>query len=66
MNQMETLDPFDERIRKVWDEGKNEWWYAVVDVIEVLTETQIPSRYWNDMRKRAKKLFTLIAEVIIV
>ena len=33
-------------IRRVWHD--EEWWFALVDVIEVLTESPRPRKYWND------------------
>ena len=38
------------RIRKILHLG--EWWFSVVDVIEVLTESSIPKRYWTDLKKK--------------
>jgi hypothetical protein len=40
-------------IRRIWH--KDEWWFSVVDVIEVLTESSQPSRYWSDIKKRSEK-----------
>ncbi len=31
---------------------KNEWWFSVVDVIEALTGTERPRKYWNDLKKK--------------
>ena len=31
---------------------KNEWWFSVVDVIEVLTDSVQPSKYWTAMKAR--------------
>ncbi len=31
---------------------KNEWWFSVIDVIEVLTETERPRKYWSDLKKK--------------
>ena len=42
-------------IRRVWDDENQEWFFAVVDAIEVLTESERPSKYWSDLRKRVKK-----------
>ncbi|HNX82616.1 MAG TPA: Bro-N domain-containing protein [Candidatus Omnitrophota bacterium] len=33
---------------------KNEWWFSVIDVIEVLTGSQRPRKYWNDLKKKIK------------
>ena len=31
---------------------KNEWWFSVIDVIEALTGTERPRKYWNDLKKK--------------
>lgn len=30
----------------------NEWWFSVIDVIEILTESERPRKYWNDLKKK--------------
>ena len=30
----------------------NEWWFSIIDVVEVLTGSTIPRRYWSDLKKR--------------
>ena len=40
------------RIRRILDEETGEWWYAVVDVIEALTDSQKARDYWYRMKKR--------------
>ncbi len=42
-------------IRRVWDEESEQWYFAVVDVIEALTESTRPRKYWNDLKRRVKK-----------
>ena len=37
-------------IRKVIQEG--EWWFSVIDTIEVLTGSDRPRKYWNDLKKK--------------
>lgn len=39
-------------IRRVWDKESEQWYFAVVDVVGVLTETTDPSKYWFDMKRR--------------
>lgn len=34
---------------------KNEWWFSITDVIEVLTGTDRPRKYWNDLKKKLIK-----------
>ena len=41
-------------IRAAWDEEKEEWYFSVVDVIRVLTDSPNPQTYWRVMKKRLK------------
>ena len=34
---------------------KNEWWFSVVDIVAVLTDSNIPRRYWSDLKIKLKK-----------
>ena len=46
---------FDEKkVRTVWDEENEEWYFSIVDVVEVLTDTDRPRKYWNDLKKKLK------------
>ena len=48
------LIPFEgKEIRKVWHD--EQWYFSVVDVIEVLTDSPQPSAYWNKVKKQLKK-----------
>ncbi len=31
---------------------KNKWWFSVIDIVEALTGTERPRRYWNDLKKK--------------
>ncbi|MBU3964880.1 Bro-N domain-containing protein [Patescibacteria group bacterium] len=31
---------------------KNEWWFSIIDIIEALTDTERPRKYWNDLKKK--------------
>lgn len=42
------------RIRRIMDEETEAWWYAVVDVIEALTDSNKPRNYWYDLKRREK------------
>ena len=37
-------------IRKAMHESK--WWFSIIDIIEVLTDTERPRKYWNDLKKK--------------
>ncbi|MCL1894646.1 MAG: Bro-N domain-containing protein [Holophagaceae bacterium] len=46
---------FEERnVRTAWDEEKEKWWFAVVDVVAVLTESENPRHYWTVLKGRLK------------
>jgi hypothetical protein len=40
------------RIRTSWNETEEEWYFSVVDVIEVLTESPRPRKYWNALKTK--------------
>jgi DNA-damage-inducible protein D len=51
MEQNNKIALFQEKqIRRVWH--KEEWWFSIIDVIEVLTENTRPRKYWNDLKKK--------------
>lgn len=39
-------------IRSVWDSEKGDYYFSVVDVISVLTDSNIPKRYWSDLKNK--------------
>ena len=39
-------------IRSIWDSEKEDYYFSVVDVIAVLTESNVPKRYWTDLKKK--------------
>ena len=42
-------------IRSVWDREKEEWFFSVIDIIEILTESANPQAYWRKLKQRLKK-----------
>ena len=56
MSMTEIVKVFGERkIRSVWDDVAEEWYFSVVDVIAVLTESTDPRNYWKVLKNRLKK-----------
>ncbi len=56
MTQTNEIKLFDEKlVRTVWDDEQEKWYFSIVDVIEVLTDTDRPRRYWNDLKKKLQK-----------
>ena len=39
-------------IRSIWDSEKEDYYFSVVDVIEILTDSNIPKRYWTDLKRK--------------
>lgn len=46
----------DKQVRTVWDDKKEEWYFSVVDVVEILTESKDPKQYIKKMRSRDDQL----------
>ena len=57
MSQKEQIQLFEEKkVRTVWDDEKEEWFFSVVDVVEVLTDSADPKQYIKKMRARDPEL----------
>ncbi|MDR1321835.1 MAG: Bro-N domain-containing protein [Gracilibacteraceae bacterium] len=66
MNENNKIQLFeDKRIRCVWDAEKEEWYFSVVDVVEVLTGTDNPRRYWSDLKRKLKAEGSELYEKIV-
>lgn len=53
MSQQEAIKLFDsKRIRTVWDDEQEKYYFSVVDIIEVLTDSTTPRRYWSDLKRK--------------
>jgi len=42
-------------IRVLWNEDEEKWYFSIVDVVEVLTESPRPRKYWNDLKKKLEE-----------
>ena len=52
-NSQNNLKLFEnKKIRYVWNAEEEEWYFSVIDVVEVLTESDRPRKYWNDLKKK--------------
>jgi hypothetical protein len=55
MSDINAIKPFEgKRIRTAWDEGKQEWFFAIVDVVAALTGSVDPSAYWRKLKERLR------------
>ena len=55
MTKLNQLQVFNEKkVRTVWDSDTEEWYFSVIDVVEILTESPDPSAYWKKLKQRLK------------
>lgn len=56
MGQNDKIQLFeDKRIRTAWDKAKEEWFFSIVDVIAVLTDSKDPAAYWRKLKQRMRE-----------
>lgn len=51
----EELEFFDGAIRKVWHIQEEEWYFSIIDVCEILAESENPKNYWNMLKSRLRQ-----------
>lgn len=53
MTKKEAIKIFEEKkVRTVWDDETEEWYFSIVDVVGVLTDNENPRRYWSDLKQK--------------
>ena len=56
MTQKQSIQLFEERnVRTIWDDVQEKWYFSVVDVIAILTDSSTPRNYWKVLKNRLKK-----------
>jgi len=56
----------DQRVRVQWDDEQEKWYFSIVDIIESLTVSNSPRRYWSDLkRKLTKEGYSQMYEIIV-
>lgn len=56
MTQKQAIQLFEERkVRTVWDEEQEKWYFSIVDVVAVLTESKDSTAYWRKLKQRLKE-----------
>jgi hypothetical protein len=65
MTKLDAIQVFEDRkVRTVWDDEQEKWFFSVIDVIEVLTGTDRPRKYWSDLKARLRKEGSELSEKI--
>jgi hypothetical protein len=52
------------QIRSIWDDEDEKWYFSVIDVIEVLTGSERPRKYWSDLKSKLNKEGSELSEKI--
>lgn len=61
MTKQSSLQIFEEKkVRTVWDDKEGKWYFSVLDVVEVLTDSANPTDYFKKMRKREPELAAFV------
>ncbi len=56
MSKENTIRLFqDQKVRVFWDKDHEKWYFSIVDVVHVLTESTTPRRYWSDLKIKLKE-----------
>jgi hypothetical protein len=63
---MESIKLFEQKkVRTHYNTEKEIWYFSVIDVIEILTDSSIPKRYWSDLKKKLTKEGSQLYEKIV-
>ena len=54
----------DKKVRTHWDAEQEKWYLSIVDVIEILTGTDRPRKYWSDLKAKLQKEGSELSEKI--
>jgi len=53
------------KIRRYWDENSEKWYFSIIDIVEVLTDSSIPRRYWSDLKRKLSQEGSQVYEKIV-
>ena len=53
MTKKEAIKLFEEKkVRTIWDDEQEKWYFSIVDVISILTDSTNPQAYWRKLKQR--------------
>lgn len=56
MAQQNKIQLFEQKkVRTVWDESQEKWYFSIVDVVGILTDSVDPTAYWRKLKQRLKE-----------
>ena len=53
------------KVRSGWNEQEGQWYFSIIDVIEILTDSSIPRRYWSDLKMKLRSEGSEVYEKIV-
>jgi hypothetical protein len=53
------------KIRRIWDDNLEKWYFSIVDIAQILTNSTIPRRYWSDLKNKLKQEGSEVYEKIV-
>jgi prophage antirepressor-like protein len=66
MVKQNAIKVFEEKkVRTLWDNETEEWYFSIVDVVAVLTDSENPRRYWSDLKRKLAKEGSQLYEGIV-
>ena len=66
MVKQNAIKVFEEKkVRTLWDSETEEWYFSIVDVVAVLTDSENPRRYWSDLKRKLAKEGSQLYENIV-
>lgn len=65
MTKKQAIQSFEERkVRTVWDDEQEKWYFSIVDVIAVLVDSENSQTYWRILKNRLKKKETKPLQIV--
>jgi len=65
-NTTKTIAIFEgKRIRRYWDEKNEKWYFSIIDIVQTLTDSTIPRRYWSDLKAKLSSEGSEVYEKIV-
>lgn len=63
---MSTIKLFEaKQVRSLWDAEREAWFFSIVDVVAVLTESPNPRKYWSVLKIRLKKRVPSWLQIVV-
>lgn len=54
----------EKQVRSLWNEDEEKWYFSIIDVIQILTQSERPRKYWSDLKRKLKKEGSELSENI--